>query len=174
MEPRTVRRMRVSAFIALASLGVVFSGCGLLPNRESGAQEAASDMNMNARFGRSQLVMQHIAEKERAEFDRTHRQWGGEIRVTDAEITGLHLEADGEARVTVRAAWFRLSEGELRTTVLRQKWKQIKGSWLLVAEERVEGDVGLLGEPIVQAPGAPEMVQGPAAQFPTVRLGEND
>jgi hypothetical protein len=166
--------MRIPAFFALAAVGMMMSGCGILPNKESGAQEAASDMNMNARFGRSQLVMQHIAEKERPEFDRTHRQWGGEVRVTDAEITGLHLTEAGEARVTVRAAWFRLSEGELRTTVLRQMWKQIKGSWLLVAEERVEGDVGLLGEPIVQAPGAPELAQSPAAQFPTVRIGEND
>ena len=43
----------------------------------------------------------------------------------------------------------------------------------LASEERAEGDVGLLGERIEMVAGAPEMAR-PPAQFPTVRLGENE
>jgi hypothetical protein len=78
----------------------------------------------------------------------------------------MKLHGDHEVEVLVHVAWYTLSQQELRSTTLKQSWKD-KSGWMLVAEERVEGDYGLLGEPVVVA--APD-VERPPAQFPTVRL----
>jgi hypothetical protein len=147
-------------------------GCAGMGDPQSRAREAATELNLNSRFDRTQLVIDRVAAKARKDFTRTHRAWGGEVRVTDAEVAGFHMTSDTEAEVNVRVAWFRLNEGELRSTTLRQKFQDNKGSWLLVSEERVEGDVGLLGEHIERAAG-PDVVPVPA-QFPTIRIGEND
>jgi hypothetical protein len=54
--------------------------------------------------------------------------------------------------------------------MLEQHWHDKPAGWQLVAERRVEGDVGLLGEAIVyESPSAPR----PPAQFPTIRLGSD-
>jgi hypothetical protein len=71
------------------------------------------------------------------------------------------------SRECARVAWYRPEQQELRLTTLKQGWRNQNG-WQLVAEQCVEGDVGLLGEPVVYQ--APEEVRSPA-QFPTVRLG---
>jgi hypothetical protein len=54
--------------------------------------------------------------------------------------------------------------------MLKQKWHDFKGEWRLVDEQRAEGDIGLIGEPLPSEPTrAPS--QKPA-QFPTIRLGQ--
>lgn len=127
---------------------------------------------MNARFGRSQLVAERIAPTEKGDYTRTHHAWGTDVRVTDAEMDGFHMKpGDEEAEVNVRVAWYRPDEGELRTTVLRQTWKDYKGAWLLSHEERADGDVGLLGERIVILK---DDTPRPPAQFPTIRIGANE
>ena len=75
---------------------------------------------------------------------------------------------DEQAEVFVKVAWFRPEENEVRVTTIVQKWKDDRGSWLLVGEERLDGDVGLLGE---ERPIAPAAVRR-NAQFPTIRIGD--
>jgi hypothetical protein len=64
-------------------------------------------------------------------------------------------------------AWYRIDQGDLRQTTLRQSWHDEKGEWRLVDEASADGDLGLLGEPVQDAPSRPKN-----AQFPTVRLGQ--
>jgi hypothetical protein len=68
----------------------------------------------------------------------------------------------------VRVGWYRVAEGDLRTTIVRQHWHRFRSGWLLDGEERADGDIGALGEAVeVLQPEAPSK----AAQFATVRLG---
>jgi hypothetical protein len=139
----------------------------------SHAQEAAQNIAENERFGRTELVLEKVAPSEKAEFLRTHAGWGGRITIADTELGGFHMLNNGsdDAEMNLRVTWYNAAEEELRSTLLRQKWHSAKGNWLLVSEERVDGDIGLLNEKVVmQAP------EGPAAraQFPTVRIGAVD
>jgi hypothetical protein len=135
------------------------------------AQEAAQELNLNVRFGRTELVMERIAAKERERYLEHHKGWGGAIRVADSELGGLHMTSDHDAEVSVRVAWYRPEEQDLHSTLLRQKWHDQKGTWVLVGEERTDGDIGLLGEPIVrEAPDAPR----PPTYLPTIRIGAVD
>ena len=73
--------------------------------------------------------------------------------------------------VSVRIAWYRPAEGELKSTLLTQHWHGTRGDYKLVDERRADGDVGLLGEPTATL--VPSAEEAPPAHFPTVRLRGN-
>jgi hypothetical protein len=80
------------------------------------------------------------------------------------------MDGDLDAEILVRVAWYRIDQGDLRTTTLKQKWHDFKGDFKLVDEGRADGDLGLIGE-YVPVP-APAPTAKTSAQFPTVRLGQ--
>ena len=161
-------RTRVLSCLFAPLFPLLVTACPLAPSPTAKLQEAAQETNINTRFGRMEMAVDYIAPKERDEWAKRHKWWGGKIRIADAEMAGTHLTSDSEAEVTVRVAWYRQDEQELRTTGIRQKWRDLNGQWKLVGEAWLDGDVGLLGEPVVFETPA---VERPAAQFPTVRLG---
>ncbi len=150
---------------------VLLSACGALPaSGIARAQQSAQEFNVDARFGRTEFVLDRVAPAEREEYTQHHRAWGNEVRVADVEIAGMKAKDDHEVKFFVRVAWYRADQEELRATTLEQTWRDKITDWELVGEKRLEGDVGLIGEPVVYA--APDAPKRPA-QFPTVRLGED-
>jgi hypothetical protein len=148
------------------ALAATVIGCAPPPGGLASAQEAAQELNQDSRFGTSLIAMDKVAPEAKADYQAHHSGWGSAVRIADVEVAGMKLHGDHEVEVLVHVAWYTLSQQELRSTTLKQSWKD-KSGWMLVAEERVEGDYGLLGEPVVVA--APD-VERPPAQFPTVRL----
>jgi hypothetical protein len=159
-----VRRVCLGCLALSAAVGV--SGCPAPPTALARAQQTALELNQDLRFGRTELVMEHVAPATRLAFAAQHRAWGTSVRVADVELTGMQPHGERELYVIVRVAWYRSAEQELRTTTLQQSWQDNDG-WQLTSEKRIDGDMGLLGEPVVyQRPEATRM----PAQFPTVRL----
>lgn len=113
--------------------------------------DAVQEMNMAARFGRTDVAMERVSAGTRDDFIKRHKLWGSELRVVDVEFGGLEKMAESEASVMVNFSWFRPRDGVLRMTTVRQTWVNDHGTgpWHLSAEERASGDVGLLGEPPV-------------------------
>lgn len=134
-------------------------------------QEAATELNVNARFGRMEMAAEHVAPTAKEQFFERRKAWGNRVRVADYEVAGMRLmKGEDDAEMIVKIAWYKVDEGDLRQTTVRQKWHDFKGSWKLTEETRIDGDVGLLGERIQQV--APPQQAGPRhAQFPTIRLG---
>jgi hypothetical protein len=161
MSGKAMRRTFAFVVAALAA------GCALPPGPLASAQEAAQELNLDARFGRSEIAMDHVAPDARAAFAAHHHGWGTTVRVADVELAGMRAHGERSVDILVRVAWYRPEEQELRLTTLKQGWRNENG-WQLVAEQCVDGDVGLLGEPVVYQ--APDAARAPA-QFPTVRLG---
>jgi hypothetical protein len=150
--------------------GLLLVACAGISTPASHAQEAAQNIAENERFGRVELVLQKVAPSERAAFVASHAAWGGRITIADTELGNFHMTGGGteDAEMNLRVTWYDAGEQELRSTLLRQKWHGPKGDWLLVSEERIDGDLGLLGEKIiVQTPD----VAPTHAQFPTIRIG---
>jgi len=130
------------------------------------AQQTVQEFNVDSRFGRSELLIEHVAPDARDKFVLQHRGWGASVRVADVEIDGMRPHGDHDVDVLVRVAWYRPEDQLLRSTTLRQSWRDRPGGWKLVDEQRVDGEAGLLGEPVLyEAPAA-----HPPARFPTVRL----
>jgi len=163
--------MRVIHVGVLGVTGSLLAACAGIGTPASHAQEAAQSIAENERFGRVELVLEKVAPGARADYVKTHSGWGGRITIADTELGGFHMDGDEDAELNVRVTWYNSTDLELRSTLLRQKWHGPKGNWLLMSEERIDGDIGLLGEKIVvQTPD-----EAPAhVQFPTVRIGAVD
>jgi hypothetical protein len=168
--------MKALSVFGCAALTFASVACLSQPGGVAKAQEIANEANLNARFGRIEIAAEQVAPAFRAPFSKSHAAWGTKVRVVDSEMVGIRSvnESQTEADVAVRVNWFRPENQELRSTLLRQKWKSLSGDWKLVAEERADGDVGLLGERIekVQAPSEEE---ARPAKFRTIKLtGQTD
>lgn len=118
--------------------------------------DAARDLNMAARFGRMDLAMSATAQGAREHFVSRRREWGGEVRVLDIELSGLNMPDKDRATLLVDLQWVRMREGTLRSTRVEQTWSnEERGGWKLVRERRVAGDVGLFGEQVTVLHEAP-------------------
>jgi hypothetical protein len=132
--------------------------------------DIARDANLAARFGRMDVAVEHTAPAHRSEFLRQRADWGKEIRILDVEITKLELKDADTAEVFVDVGWVRMSEGLLRSTRVKQAWQSEESDWQLAAEERLSGDLGLLGEPVVYLrPEAPRDVHFPVRTLQPAR-----
>jgi hypothetical protein len=152
-----------------AVLALAGGACASPPGSLAAAREAAQALNLDARFGRNELAMDHVAPSARDEYAAHHRAWGSGVRVADVEMSGMKPQGDHDVDVIVRVGWYRPEQEELLSTTVKQRWHDA-GGWQLVGEERLDGDMGLLGETVIfQAPAA---ARGPA-QFPTLRLGQD-
>ena len=162
--------MRI-VYTLLAFAVIALPACPAPQTAGARMQEAANDLNTNMRFGRIELAVERVAPAERETFMEHRRGWGSNVRIADYEMMAAKLTADSDADVTLRVAWYRPDEQDLRTTTVKQHWRDQKGDWQLVSEARIDGDVGLLGEPRP----APDPQDAPRhAQFPTIRIGGSE
>lgn len=158
-----------SLFVALP-LSTALLGCALgQQSSPARAQEAASELNINTRFGRLELAAEKVAPSARDAFLQRRKAWGSILRVADYELSSLQMKGKDDAEMLVKVAWYRMDEGDLRVTVLKQQWHDFKGDWKLVDETRADGDLGLIGE---RTPTAPAPAKARQVHFPTIRLGE--
>jgi hypothetical protein len=159
------------AVLGSSAFALLTAGCGALPPTGlQRGQQTAQDFNMDARFGRSELVMSRVAPTERDEYALHHRAWGAGVRVADIELVGIKPHGDADFDVFLRVAWYRMDEQELKSTTVKQSWHQKSDDWQLASEQRLEGEIGLLGETVVvEQPATPRT----PARFPTIRLGES-
>jgi hypothetical protein len=135
-------------------------------------RESAQEFNLDMRFGRSELAIARVAPAARDDFVAHHRGWGSAIRIADVDMEGLKPSGEHDIDVFVRVAWYRVEQQDLLTTTLKQTWHDDGATtgWVLASEQRVDGAMGLLGEPVVfQSPTEPRA----PAKFPTIRIGES-
>lgn len=129
---------------------VVFVGitaCATAASQQRRLLEQAQDLNIATRFGRIDVASQLAAPAAKATFVERRAQWGRDIRVLDAQVNHVQLNAPERAEVTVQVDWTRMNEGTLRSTWLVQTWHaKASGPWLLESEKRSQGDAGLFGE----------------------------
>jgi hypothetical protein len=161
--------MQSIACRSLAAAAALLGACAAPPNNFARALQTAQDFNLDSRFGRGDSMADRIAPELRQEYGTRHHGWGGDVRLVDVELAGSTPRGEHDIDVLVRVSWYLTRDEEVHSTTLEQGWRDQAGGWRLVSERRVEGDVGLLGEHIVyETPPVPR----PAAQFPTIRLGE--
>jgi hypothetical protein len=146
------------------------AGCMPLGAPAQQISDIARDVNIATRFGRMDVAIEHTAEAHRSEFMRQRADWGKDLRILDVEISKLELKGVDAAEVFVDVGWVRMDEGLLRSTRVKQHWQNEGNDWQLDAEERLSGDVGLLGEKVVVLrPDAPRDVHFPVK---TLRASE--
>lgn len=142
---RELKRPRAALIAPFALAGCIG---GMSPAMK--LDDAVKETNEAARFGRTDLAVERVVPAARTAFVKRHRLWGGDVRIVDVEYGGVEKMTGEEAVIIVGFGWFRPNEGVLRTTQVRQTWRNDRGRgpWYLLDEERVSGDPGLLGEQV--------------------------
>jgi len=158
-------RKLCSLVAALTTLAGV--ACMTPPTPAERVTDAAMNLNVAARFNQLDVAVAHTSAAARPDFMKRHAAWGHTLRIVDVEMASLSLPESDRAIVLVDYAWVRNNEGTMRATRVEQTWKDDAG-WHLVREKRVSGDLGLLGEPMPEAPP----VQ-PDKQFATRTIHED-
>lgn len=159
--------MRKLCSLLAALTAIAGVGCMTPPSPAERVTDAAMALNVAARFNQLDVAVAHASSKERPEFMKRHAAWGQTLRIVDVEMASLSLPESDRAVVLVDYAWIRNTEGNMRATRVEQTWKDDAG-WHLVGEKRVAGDLGLLGEPVPEAP-PPQ----PDKQFATRTIHED-
>jgi hypothetical protein len=147
-------------------------GCVAPPGPMARVRESAQELNVDLQFGRNELAMARVAPSAREDFVARHRGWGSSVRIADLDLQGMKPSGEHDIDVFVRIAWYRLDQQDLLTTIVKQTWREdgLTTGWQLVSEQRIDGALGLLAEPVVfQSPTEPR----PPARFPTIRIGES-
>jgi hypothetical protein len=112
------------------------------------ATDAARELNLATRFGRMDIAVGRAARGARDAFVARRAGWGKAVRVLDIELAGLEMTDQDSAIFLVDVQWVPVDESTVRTTRVAQSFRDEKGSWQLVREKRIAGDLGLFGEPI--------------------------
>jgi hypothetical protein len=146
-------------------LAAALAGCMGAMTPRGKLDDAVQEVNMAVRFGRSDIAAERVLPAARPAFLKRHKAWGGDVRVVDIEYGGVEKITETEAVILVGFGWFRPSDGVLRSTTVRQTWRNDKGTgpWFLFDEQHAGGDVGLLGEQVEAAAPGPKK----NAQFET-------
>src|SRR5271165_5973496 len=91
----------------VGSLAAAFlAGCPAPPTALARAQQVAQEFNQDARFGRDELMLEHVAPSARDAFVARHRGWGTTVRIADLELAGTRSPGEHELIVLVRVAWY--------------------------------------------------------------------
>lgn len=146
--PSPVRnRLRLSLF-GLVLVAPLLSACPMPPTPREKASEAAEELNQSARWGRMDVASRRSAPVDRDAFFKRHAGWHNNVRIVDTELAGLAMTDSLHATVQVDVSWLLADDPTLRVTRLEQKWSDAKGDWVMEAEKRIGGSLGLFGEKI--------------------------
>ncbi|UJR86761.1 Hypothetical protein I5071_88620 [Sandaracinus amylolyticus] len=159
---------RLALLLPIAAL----SGCMMIdsisPEVRLGDQVHA--LNDEVRWGRVDLAAQRVAPSHRAAFVASHRAWGSEVHVADADVTNMDLGLEGgRAASYVNYSWIDEHTMELRATTVRQIWRGENEGFVLVSEEILSGDEALL-------PGVPraEAAEGAVSDEGAITSGDEE
>lgn len=130
------------------------------PSQAERVTDAARELNLATRFGRMDIALGHTSKGAREAFLERRTSWGKNVRIVDVELAGLSMQDKLRATIQVDVAWVRANESTLRSTRVAQAWRD-DGGWHLVREQRLAGDFGLFGEPVIEDTAPPKDVQFP-------------
>lgn len=152
---------------------LALGGCQFMQNinPETRLSDIVYQTNDEARWGRIDLAAGRCASGYRAVFIATHRQWGRDVRVADADVTNLSLgEADGGASSLVTYSWIDERTMELHTTTVRQRWASDGDGFRLAGEEIIDGDTALFEEIEAEGEAAETTAERDAAEEEEVEI----
>lgn len=109
----------------------VLLGCACASNRTS-LREAVEDFTRSVRWGdwERSSAYQHGVTPEVASQD---------LRVTDVALGAVVAQQDETAIITLSVEWYRLTEGTILRSVVRQQWKRRDGAWSIRAQRLLQG-----------------------------------
>jgi hypothetical protein len=150
--------------VILAALSLGLTACGG-PQRESDTlQESILAYNEGVRWERFETAASSLPPKQRSEFVDEMDTRAKDLKISQYDIVAVDKPTKKTAKVHIKTAWYKDSEGTLRETHAMQTWERHGKAWWLVEEKRLRGaEMPGLMEPAEKPEAAdPAAIPGPA------------
>ena len=151
--------MRATLFTLVLGLGLV--ACGG-PQRDSDTlQESILNYNEGVRWERFESAASSLPPKLRSEFVDEMDARAKDLNISQYDIVRVDKPTKKTAKVHIKVAWYKDSEGTLRETHAIQTWERHGKMWWMVEETRLRGDEmpGLLDAPQAEAKADPKTAE---------------
>lgn len=128
---------------------MVLAACGG-PQRDSDTlQESILNYNEGVRWQRFENAASSLPPKLRSEFVDEMDQRAKDLNISQYDIVRVDKPTKKTAKVHIKVAWYKDSEGTLRETHAIQTWERHGKMWWMMEETRLRGDEmpGLLDAP---------------------------
>jgi hypothetical protein len=147
-----MRAMHVIFAISLAA-------CGGAQRDADTLQESILNYNEGVRWERFETAASALPPKLRSEFVDEMDQRAKDLKISQYDIIRVDKPTRKTAKVQIKVAWYKDSEGTLRETHAVQTWERHGKQWWMVEETRLRGDEmpGLVDPADKDAAPAPEV-----------------
>lgn len=128
------------------------------PQRDSDTlQESILNYNEGVRWERFERAAVSLPPKLRSTFVDEMDQRAKDLNISQYDIVQVDKPTKKTAKVHIKVAWFKDSEGTLRETHTVQTWERHGKMWWMVEETRLRGDEmpGLVDGPQTEAKAEP-------------------
>lgn len=126
--------------VVLAVISVGLAACGG-PQRDSDTlQESILAYNEGVRWERFETAASSLPPKLRSEFVDEMDTRAKDLKISQYDIVRVDKPTKKTAKVHIKVAWYKDSEGTLRETHAVQTWERHGKAWWMVEETRLRGD----------------------------------
>lgn len=146
---------RLSLVVSVLGL----AGCFAPTTPAARLEEVAQEMKMASRFGQIELALGHVSPGARDAYAKRHAVWQTRARFVDVALVGIDVVAAEEADVSLDVLWLAEGEATVRRTRIVQRWRDDRGTWLLLTERPGEGDAALFA--LAERPARPAPPDAP-------------
>lgn len=124
------------------ALALSTGACGASRKRTADLVYDIRTYNEGIRWNKLPQAAVHILPQKREAFLDEREELEEELRIDDFELQRVKMSDDKQesALIQIRWTWHMDSEGIVKTTTTRQKWRRFGSRWLMVAEHHVRGD----------------------------------
>ena len=133
----------------LLSLVLGLAACGGPQRGSDTLKESILNYNEGVRWERYEAAATSLPPKQRSEFVDEMDQRAKDLNISQYDIVRVDKPTRKVAKVHVKVAWYKDSEGTLRETHAVQTWERHGKTWWMMEETRLRGDEmpGLLDAP---------------------------
>ncbi len=150
--------MRASIATVLA---LTLAACGGAQRDADTLQESIVSYNEGVRWQRFESAANALPPKERGTFVDEMDSRAKDLKISEYDIVRVEKKGTKAAKVQVKVAWYKDSEGTLKETHALQTWERHGKAWWMVEETRLRG-AEMPG--LMERPEPPEQAPDPAPQ----------
>ena len=127
-------RAVIATFVALT-----LAACGGARQSSDTLQESILSYNDGVRWQRFESAANALPPKERGTFVDEMDSRAKDLKISEYDIVRVEKTGTKAAKVQIKVAWYKDSEGTLRETHALQTWERHGKAWWMVEETRLRG-----------------------------------
>lgn len=126
--------------LGVTILALTLGACGGAQRDSDTLQESILNYNEGVRWERFETAASSLPPRERGSFVDEMDQRAKDLKISEYDIVRVEKTGKKAAKVQIKVAWYKDSEGTLKETHALQTWERHGKAWWMVEETRLRGD----------------------------------